>query len=121
MKKLAIAFVIFLGLGTSAVAQQAKQVKDETTFRKLVVDKKWTNAWGNTVFEIKNNGIWGGKSAKSGKIKGTWYWKGKTWCREGTLGKTNLKKECIKFYMIGNRILKSVNKSNPKGNYNFLR
>ena len=62
MKKLTIAFVIFWGLGTSVLAQQAKQVKDEPTFRNLIVDTKWTNAWGNTVLEIKSNGTLAGKS-----------------------------------------------------------
>jgi hypothetical protein len=37
------------------------------------------------------------------------------------LGSTMLKEECQKIYMIGNRIMKNVTKSAPKGNYYILR
>lgn len=120
MKHLAIALALFLGLATSVAAQEAKQVRDEATFQKSIVDKQWTHSWGTASLKIKSNGTFEGESAK-GKIKGTWYWKGKKFCRTGQIGSTMLKEECQKFYMIGNRIMKNVNKSAPKGSYYFLR
>ena len=120
MRHLAIALALFLGLVTSAAAQEATQVKDEATFQKLIADKQWTHSWGKTSLKLKSNGTFDGKTPK-GKLKGTWYWKGKKWCRKGQLGTTILKEECQKIYMIGNRIMKNVTKSTPKGNYYFLR
>ena len=120
MRHLAIALALFLGLVTSAVAQEAKQVKDLATFQKLIANKQWTNAWGNTSLKIKSNGTLEAKTP-DGKFKGTWYWKGKKFCREGQISSTILKEECQVFYMIGNRIMKNVNKKTPKGSYYFLR
>ncbi|WP_375265152.1 hypothetical protein [Planktotalea sp.] len=120
MKHLAIALALFLGLVTSTAAQEAKQVRDQATFLKVLADKQWTHAWGTTVLTFKSNGTFSGKTPK-GKLEGTWYWKGKKWCRTGQMGSTMLKEECQKFYMIGNRIMKNVTKSAPKGNYYFLR
>ena len=40
MRHLAIALALFLGLVTSAVAQEAKQVKDLATFQKLIANKQ---------------------------------------------------------------------------------
>ncbi len=120
MTRLAIVFALFLGLVTPVSAQEAKQVKDEATFQNLISDKKWTHAWGQTSLTLKSDGTFAGKTPK-GKLQGTWYWKGKKWCRKGKLGNTNLKEECQKMYMIGNRILKNVTSSSPKGSFYFLR
>ena len=120
MGQFAIIFTLFLGLATPIVAQEAKQVKDEPAFKKLIVDKKWTHAWGEAWLKIKSDGTFTG-NAPQGKVKGTWYWKGKKFCRQGAVGTVSLKEECQRFYMIGNRIFKNVNKNSPKGSYYFLR
>jgi hypothetical protein len=120
MKHLAIALTLSLGLVTPVAAQEVKQVRDQATFLKVIADKQWTHSWGKTVLTLRSNGTFSGKTPK-GKLKGTWYWKGKKWCRTGQLGSTMLKEECQKIYMIGNRIMKNVTKSAPKGNYYILR
>ena len=119
MRQFLLACTLFLGLVTSVAAQEAKQVKDEATYLKSIADKKWTNAWGKMTITFNSNGTFAGDT-KKGKLQGTWYWKGKKFCRKGQLGSTNLKEECQKMYMIGHRIMKNVTKTNPKGNYYFL-
>ena len=95
-------------------------MRDQATCLKVIADKQWTHAWGQAVFTVRSNGTFDGKTPE-GKLKGTWYWKGKRFCRSGQEGSTMLKEDCQKFYMIGNRIMKNVTKSAPKGNYYYLR
>ena len=120
IKTTLVSAAILLGSFTYVAAQEAKQVRDEGSFKQLIVDKKWIHASGKTWVQIKGNGTWVGDSP-NGKLKGTWYWKGSNYCREGKVGATEFKEECQKFYMIGDRIMKNVTSRAPKGNYYFLR
>ena len=120
MLKFYAASLFILASVVSAQAQEAKQVKDEASYRELIVDKKWTHAWGKTWVKVHSDGTISGDSPR-GKIKGTWVWKGSKSCRNGTVGGKQLKEDCQKFYMIGDRIMKNVTSSAPKGNYYFLK
>ena len=99
---------------------EAVRVTDEVTFRKMIVDKKWTHASGKTWVQAKSDGTLIGDSPK-GKIKGTWVWKGKNWWRTASLGTQKLGEDCQQFYVIGDCIYKNVTSGAPKGSYYFLR
>jgi len=120
IKTTLVSAAILLGSITFVDAQEAVRVTDETTFRKMIVDKKWTHAWGKTWVQAKSDGTLIGDSP-NGKIKGNWVWKGKNWCRSVSVGKEKYGEECQQFYMIGDRIYKNVTSRAPKGNYYFLR
>ena len=120
MKKTLIAFSFLIACTAVANAQEAVLIKDEATFLKQIADKRWTHSYGKTWLKVNRNGTLVGDSP-NGKLAITWEWKGKNWCRKGKVGQTELKEECQKFYMIGDRIMKNVTKSAPKGNYYFLK
>lgn len=118
MKKMLLTIALLNVCALPALGQDAVQVKDEQTYRSLVTDKKWQHSWGKTWVKVNSDGTFEGDSP-NGKLKGTWYWKGSKWCRTGQVGKTVLKEECQKMYMIGSHIMKNVTKNAPKGNYYY--
>ena len=61
-------------LATSAQTFNFKQIKTESEFRELVVDKKLVAGWGTLV--IHSNGSISGKVGKN-KLAGAWKWSGK--------------------------------------------
>ena len=119
MKKLILSFFI-LGATTSlSFAQDALQIKSEGEFRETVVGKKWTISWGDGWVKINPDGTFVGDSPY-GKLKGDWYWKGRTWCRKGNAGSRVLTEDCQKFFLIGKKIMKNVTQNAPKGNYYYM-
>jgi hypothetical protein len=120
MKKTFIVLSLFMSCATYASAQEAVLIKDEATFLKQIAGKKWVHSYGKTWLKVNPNGTLVGDSPK-GKLAMTWEWRGNKWCRKGKFGQAELKEECQKFYMIGTRIMKNVNKNAPKGSYYYLK
>lgn len=120
MLRLLIAATLYAAATTATIAQEVKRVNNEDVLREFIVDKKWTHAWGKTWVKVNSNGTLTGDSP-NGKLSGSWYWKGRKWCRTVKIGNNERPEECQTFFMIGDRIMKNVNSSAPKGSYYFLR
>jgi hypothetical protein len=93
------------------------QKLDEQTFADKVVGVTWHLTYNDTYIKFNKDGTFSGEAygKRAGKIKGTWAWEGKKWCREVSIGSEAYPKECQTNYMIGDKVFISTSKANPKG------
>tara|TARA_B110000503_G_C6841311_1_gene286966 strand:+ start:147 stop:536 length:390 start_codon:yes stop_codon:yes gene_type:complete len=112
-----IAVLGFVAATQSYALNVDAQKLDEQTFAEKVVGVTWYGSYNETYMTFNKDGTISGegKGKVKGKIKGTWAWEGKKWCREVSLGSTAIPKECQTMYLMGDKVLVNVTKSNPKG------
>ena len=116
--KASLTAVLGFVAATQAYALDVNAQKlDEQTFTDKVVGVTWYGSYNETYMTFNKDGTISGeaKGQSKGKIKGTWAWEGKKYCRELTLGSTAVPKECPTMYLMGDKILVTVSKGFPKG------
>ena len=100
-------------LATSAQTFNFKQIKTESEFRELVVDKKLVAGWGTLV--IHSNGSISGKVGKN-KLAGAWKWSGKYFCINFRIGnQKDAGTDCQKMSVDGDHLQSIKNKGKGDG------
>ncbi|MEW2918630.1 hypothetical protein AB1A64_16320 [Ruegeria sp. ANG10] len=78
--------------GLTVTQASAEEIESKTKFLELVADKKLTQ--GQTWVKILKDGVVEGKGPEAGKIRGTWEWKGKFYCRDIVIDDVPLPHDC---------------------------
>ena len=92
MRKIVVTASTFMGLMFSATIVFSGTIRTETQFREAIVGQKIVA--GKAWVKISDNGTFSGRSNSNEKIRGTWVWSGRYWCRNVVVGTQKWQHDC---------------------------
>lgn len=101
MKRLAIAALIAALPASTAVAQDYRQVSDQSEFLSLLSGKNLTNRLYGINLTVSSNGTISGKGG-GWDVTGTWSWQNGYFCREMSWGGDPIPYNCQLVEVAGN-------------------